>query len=82
MTDPEPGTAGEPGRPSTVDDPAPMSRMAMLGVAVTVTAAGAWFYVSYQVLDSPFIDAVGETLGGMAVVLLLVSIFGAMRGSE
>jgi hypothetical protein len=56
-----------------------MSRLAIAGVVLTVVLALTWFYVSWRVLKSPLTDAVGETVGSLAVVLLIVSIIGAIR---
>jgi hypothetical protein len=72
-------TERDPTPPSTVDNAKSMSRKAIAGVVATMSLALAWFYISYAVLDSPFIDAVGETLGALAAGLLLVSVFGAVR---
>ena len=72
-------TERDPTPPSTVDDGKSMSRKAIAGVTGTLTLAIVWFYVTYAVLGSPFIDAVGETLGALAAGLLLVSVFGAVR---
>jgi hypothetical protein len=38
-----------------------------------------WFLISWVVLSSPLTDAIGETIGSLVVVLLLVSIVGAVR---
>jgi len=57
----------------------PMSPRAKAGVGVVVAAALLWFLVSWRVLDSPLIDAVGETLGALAVLLIVVSLAGALR---
>jgi hypothetical protein len=56
-----------------------MSRLAFAGVVLTVVLSLTWFYVSWQVLESPLTDAVGETVGSLAAVLLIVSIVGAIR---
>lgn len=56
-----------------------MSRLAVAGVVLTVVAAVTWFYISWQVLKSPLTDAVGETVGSLAAVLLILSIVGAIR---
>ena len=72
-------TERDPTPPSTVDERKSMSRKAMVAVTGTLVIALSWFYVTYAVLDSPFIDAVGETFGALAAGLLLVSIFGAVR---
>ena len=67
--------------PSKVDEHTGerMSRPAIAGVVLTVALSLIWFYVSWQVLGSPFADAVGETVGSLAAVLLIVSIVGAIR---
>jgi hypothetical protein len=72
-------TERDPMSPSTVDDGGAWSRKAIVGVIGTLALALGWLYVSYAVLDSPFVDAVGETLGALAAGLLLVSVFGAVR---
>jgi len=56
-----------------------MSGLAIAGVVLTVVLALTWFYVSWQVLKSPLTDAVGETVGSLAAVLLIVSVVGAIR---
>jgi hypothetical protein len=63
------------------DEPAGerMSGLAIAGVVLTAVLALTWFYVSWQVLKSPLTDAVGETVGSLAAVLLIVSIVGAIR---
>ncbi|MET7419311.1 hypothetical protein [Dactylosporangium sp. NPDC005555] len=69
---------------STVGDDsrAGFSPLAMLGVA-TVGALGlTWFLVSWLVLGSPLTDAIGETVGSLAVILLIVSIIGAARADD
>jgi hypothetical protein len=69
---------------STVDDEAAVgfSPLAMIGVG-TVGALGlAWFLVSWLVLGSPLTDAIGETVGSLAAILLIVSIIGAARAAD
>ncbi|GAA2351074.1 hypothetical protein [Dactylosporangium salmoneum] len=56
--------------------------MAKLGVAVVAIATLAWFLVSWLVLHSPLTDAIGETAGVLAGVLLVVSVIGTVRASE
>ncbi|WP_432980890.1 hypothetical protein [Dactylosporangium sp. CA-233914] len=62
-----------------VEEPEVLSPLAKLGVAVVVTAALTWFFVSWLVLKSPLTDAIGETVGSLAVVLLIVSVIGMAR---
>jgi hypothetical protein len=69
---------------STVDDEATVgfSPLAMIGVG-TIGALGlTWFLVSWLVLGSPLTDAIGETVGSLAGILLIVSIIGAARAAD
>ena len=67
------------GEPAIHDAAQPMSPLGMLGVVTVCTLAGSWFLVSWLVLDSPVIDAVGETAGATLLALVLISIVGALR---
>ena len=58
------------------------SPMAKLAVGTVAAASLSWFFVSWLVLDSPLTDAIGETVGTLAVVLLIVSIVGMARGDD
>ncbi|WP_432832254.1 hypothetical protein [Dactylosporangium sp. CA-092794] len=58
------------------------SPLAKLGIATVSAAALAWFFISWQVLHSPLADAIGETAGTLAVVLLIVSVIGTTREHE
>lgn len=71
-------------RASNVDDDARVgfSPLAMIGVAAVGVLGLAWFLVSWLVLGSPLTDAIGETVGSLAVILLIVSVIGAARASE
>jgi hypothetical protein len=72
--------AGEqPDAERGMEAPAPMSRAAMAAVALVGLLAVAWFVVSWRVLGSPLVDAVGEAAGGILALLVIVSIFGAVR---
>jgi hypothetical protein len=51
-------------------------------VALVVVAAAGWLFMSWLVLDSPLVDAIGETAGSVALGLVLVSILGALRRSR
>ncbi|WP_426508374.1 hypothetical protein ACPPVO_58075 [Dactylosporangium sp. McL0621] len=62
--------------------PQTLSPLAKLGVTVVVIAALSWFFVSWLVLDSPLTDAIGETAGSLAVVLLIVSVIGTARADD
>jgi hypothetical protein len=63
--------------PSEVD-----SGSAVLAVAAIAVLAVTWFAVSWIGLGSPVVDAVGEAAGGVVAVLVLVSVFGAVRRSR
>jgi hypothetical protein len=56
--------------------PQSLSPRAKLGVTAVAIAAVSWFFVSWLVLGSPLTDAIGETAGTLAVVLLIVSVIG------
>jgi hypothetical protein len=75
-------TERDPTPSSTVDDDGSWSRKAIVGVTGTLVLAFGWFYISFAIQGSPFIDAVGETLGALAAGLLLVSVFGAVRSNH
>jgi hypothetical protein len=55
------------------------SPLAKLGITIVATAAMGWFFVSWLVLKSPLTDAIGETAGSLAVLLLIVSVIGMAR---
>jgi hypothetical protein len=69
---------------STVDDEAAVgfSPLAMIGVGTVGVLGLAWFLVSWLVLGSPLTDAIGETVGSLAAILLIVSIIGAARAAD
>jgi hypothetical protein len=56
-----------------------MSRRAMAGVVIIACLAVIWFLVSWRVFNSPLIDAAGETAGALALLLVVVSLAGAIR---
>jgi hypothetical protein len=59
-----------------------MSRLALVTVTLVIIAATTWLFVSWVVLDSPLTDAIGETAGSLALVLVLVSFAGSLRRSR
>ncbi|MEV0561666.1 hypothetical protein [Dactylosporangium sp. NPDC050588] len=69
---------------SSVDDAARsgFSLLALLGVGAVSALGLTWFLVSWLVLGSPLTDAIGETVGSLAAILLIVSIIGAARASD
>jgi hypothetical protein len=56
-----------------------LSPLAKFGVGTVAASALAWFLTSWLVLKSPLTDAIGETVGSLAVVLLVVSVIGVAR---
>jgi hypothetical protein len=38
--------------------------------------------VSWKVLDAPLVDAIGEALGGVLAILVIVSVIGEVRKSR
>jgi hypothetical protein len=74
----------EGARASTVDDDSRVgfSPLAMIGVGTVGILGLTWFLVSWLVLGSPLTDAIGETVGSMAAILLIVSIIGAARAAD
>jgi len=56
-----------------------MSPLAIAAVVLTTILSVTWFFISWAVLNSPLTDAIGETAGSLAVVLLVVSIVGVAR---
>jgi hypothetical protein len=75
--------AGIPAQRTPADRPyppaEPFSPLAKAGVTAVILLALTWFFVSWLVLKSPLTDAIGETVGSLAVVLLIVSVIGAAR---
>ena len=69
---------------SAVDDDATVgfSPLALIGVGTVGVLGLTWFLVSWLVLGSPLTDAIGETVGSLAVILLVVSIIGAARTTD
>ncbi|GAA0745618.1 hypothetical protein Drose_20110 [Dactylosporangium roseum] len=53
-----------------------------LGLAGIAALTGGWFTVSWRVLGKPLVDAVGETVGGVSVVLLGIAVISAARASR
>jgi hypothetical protein len=51
-------------------------------VAAIAVLSLTWFGVSWLLMGSPVTDAVGEAAGGVAAVLVLVSVVGAIRQSR
>jgi len=68
--------------PADVDAPAPMTRLALIGLITLALLAVAWFGVSWAVFNSPVVDAVGEAVGGALLLGVLASAFGAVRGNR
>jgi hypothetical protein len=66
-----------------LDLPVPrMSRLAVATACLVVVASLAWILVSWRMLRSPLIDAVGEAAGTVFLALLIVSVIGALRRSR
>jgi hypothetical protein len=59
-----------------------MARLTILGAVGFLGLGVAWFVVSWVVLDSPVVDAVGESVGGVMLTLLMLSIFGSLLRSR
>lgn len=55
-----------------------MTRTALLATLAFTAGCSAWFVVSWAVMDSSVVDALGEMFGGMMVLLLLLSIMGSL----
>ncbi|MBT8226752.1 MAG: hypothetical protein KJO75_14835 [Dactylosporangium sp.] len=66
----EPDPAGTPASEA--------SRLAIAGVAGFGALTVVWFVVSWVFLNSSIVDALGEAVGGVMLVLLIVSIVGAL----
>jgi hypothetical protein len=62
--------------------PEGLSPLAKIAVGTVATAALSWFLISWLVMHSPLTDAIGETVGALAVVLLVVSVVGMARGGD
>jgi hypothetical protein len=63
-------------------DAEPESGSASVAVAAIVALAIAWFSVSWMLLDSPLVDAIGEAAGGVVAILVIVSVIGEVRRSR
>jgi hypothetical protein len=78
----EPGTPkseaaeGDSGLQTT--DRAGLSRTALIWVALAGGALTAWFFFAWLVLDRMMLDAAGEAIGSGLLLLLLISIIGAL----
>lgn len=59
-----------------------LSRAAVTACALTAVITVCWFVVSWIVLDSPLVDALGEAFGGVLALLVMISIVGSMRKSR
>jgi len=57
-----------------------LTRRQLAGVWAVVAGAAAWFLVACTVRDKPLVEAVGETAGATAALLLLISVAGVARG--
>lgn len=55
------------------------SKTGALAIASVASLTAVWFVVSWAIMDSPIVDALGEALGGMTFVLLIVSVVGVLR---
>ncbi|MFG2037991.1 hypothetical protein [Dactylosporangium sp. NPDC048998] len=62
--------------------PEGFSPLAKLGIGIVAVASLAYFLVSWRVLHSPLTEAIGETAGSLAVVLLIVSVIGTARAHD
>ncbi len=70
-----------PGRPVADDGGSRSGAGAVALVAIGLVAL-VWFSVVLLVLHNSILDAAGEAAGGVMLVLLLVSVIGALRGSR
>ncbi|MFI5913661.1 hypothetical protein [Dactylosporangium sp. NPDC051541] len=59
-----------------------LSPLAKLIITLIATAAVTWFFVSWLVLNSPLTDAIGETAGSLAALLLIVSVIGTAKANS
>ncbi|GAA3449846.1 hypothetical protein [Dactylosporangium matsuzakiense] len=59
-----------------------LSTRAKCTIAVIAVAAVTWFLVSWLVLGSPLTDAIGETAGSLAALMLIVSIVGTAKATR
>ena len=75
MTEPPEGEAEWPGRRR-------LSRTALLWCGVTVVALIAWFLFAWLVLDRMMLDAAGEAVGSGLLLLVIVSVVGALLRSS
>ena len=85
VTQPEPQQGKTTSTSRRAAQPLLASRAARSTVAAAAGFGGlgfGWFVVSWTILDSPLIDAVGEATGGVMVILLMVAIFGSLLRSR
>lgn len=58
------------------------SRTTVLWCAVTAVALVAWFFFAWLVLDRMMLDAAGEAVGTGLLLLVIVSVVGALFRSS
>jgi hypothetical protein len=79
---PDPVAVPAQRRPIEDDQPVQMSRLAFWSVVSVAVLAVAWTAFSWRVLHYLLLDAIGQAAGTALGLLLVVSIFGAVRRSR
>jgi hypothetical protein len=82
VTEPEPQRRGATSTSHGGLAEFPTSRATLVWGTGFIGLAVAWFFVSWVVLDSPVVDAVGEAAGGVTVVLLVMAVIGSLLRSK
>jgi hypothetical protein len=69
-------------RPLDEEPDEPTGGFALVALSGIVGLGVSWFGVSWRMLDSPVVDAIGEAFGGVVAVLVVFSAVGALRRSR
>jgi hypothetical protein len=59
-----------------------LSRTALLWYTITAVALVAWFFFAWLVLNRMVLDAAGEAIGSGLLLLVIVSVIGALARSS
>jgi hypothetical protein len=68
--------------PLDEDRAEPMSPRGVAGVSIVLVLALCWFLVSWRLLGSPLVDALGEAAGGVLAILVVIALGGALVRSR
>jgi hypothetical protein len=74
--------SADPDSLTTPATPAGQTAGEVLGVTAIGALTAGWLTMSWQLMGKPFIDAVGETVGAVSVILLAVSVLGSVHAQR